>query len=388
MIADYQDEIYKIKETLIPFKGYVKRPASGRLPYDYLIPAGPYQAQYDWDSFFIGVTLATDISSEAIYLKNWVANQVINAKTNGKVTGCLTPKGYDERFNHMKPFLAQGAYLAGKFLKDYFWLKKMWAKIKKVVLYREKHQWNKKYDLGVWHDGMESGMDNNVAVLDYPKNTVVGVDLNAYIFQEYKAMAIMAKMIGRKKDEKYFSRRAEQIKNNINKYLYNDQDKIYYNLDSKSGEHIKRVSASCFSPLFADIASSDQAKLIITKYLLSPSFMWSRFGVRTLAANDSEYNNKNIVKPFSNWQGPIWLVFNYICMQGLLRYGFQKEAIELAQKTIKLILDDISATGGMHENYHADTGQPLAAQNKVSWNLLTGNMLSEALENKNPFEIS
>ena len=126
------------------------------------------------------------------------------------------------------------------------------------------------------------------------------------------------------KEKKYFSRRAEQIKNNINKYLYNDQDKIYYNLDSKSGEHIKRVSASCFSPLFADIASSDQAKLIITKYLLSPSFMWSRFGVRTLAANDSEYNNKNIVKPFSNWQGPIWLVFNYICMQGLLRYGFQK----------------------------------------------------------------
>lgn len=149
-----------------------------------------------------------------------------------------------------------------------------------------------------------------------------------------------------------------------------------------------RISASCFIPLFADIASLENAGALIKKYLLSPSYMWSKFGVRTLSANDSEYNNRNIVKPFSNWQGPIWPLFSYICMQGLLRYGFQKEAIELAQKTTKLILDDISATGGMHENYHADTGQPLAAQNKVSWNLLTGNMLSEALENKNPFEIS
>jgi hypothetical protein len=32
----------------------------------------------------------------------------------------------------------------------------------------------------------------------------------------------------------------------------------------------------------------------------------------------------------------------------------------------------------MHENYHADTGEPLAAPNFISWNLLVAQMLGEA----------
>jgi hypothetical protein len=32
----------------------------------------------------------------------------------------------------------------------------------------------------------------------------------------------------------------------------------------------------------------------------------------------------------------------------------------------------------MHENYHADTGAPLAAPDFISWNLLVAQMLEEA----------
>ena len=379
--------VHKTKTAIAPFKAFIKRKANGHLPYDYLVPAGPYNEQWDWDAFFMGVALSAEISSEAIYLRNWALNYITNAKPNGKVAGCLTAKGYDERLNHMKPFLAQGAYLAGKFLKDYSWLTKYWTMMKRIVLYREKHLWNRKYNLGVWYDSMESGADNNVAALDFPKTTVVAVDLNTLIFREYKAMRLLANILGKKKDAGKFNKRAETVKENLNKYLWNDKDQIYYNVYSTTGEHIKRISYSSFFPLFGKMATPEQGKATIRKYVLSKDIMMSDYGIRTLSKKDADYNNKNIIKPYSNWQGPVWPIANYIYFQGLLNYGFQKEAIGLACKISNLVLDDIKTTGGMHENYDAETGKPLAAPNFVSWNILVSNMLEEAVENKNPFEI-
>ena len=384
----YNEEIQQIKTSLAPFKAFIKRRAQGHIPYDYLVPAGPYQEQWDWDAFFMGVALAADIPSEAIYLRNWALNYIINARPSGKVAGCLTAKGYDERLNHMKPFLAQGAYLAGKFLKDYSWLKKHWTKMKKIVLFREKHLWNNKYGLGVWYDSMESGADNNIACLDYPKSSVIATDLNTLIYREYKAVSLLAEILGKNKDAKKFKDRADTIKKNFNNFLWNEKDGIYYNINSKTGEYIKRISYNSLIPLFGNIASQKQADSIIQKYLLKPGHFWSDYGIRTLSKSDPDYNNKKIIKPYYNWQGPVWPIANFIYMQGLLNYGYQKEAIEVAKRISKLVLDDIKTTGGMHENYDAETGKPLAADNFVSWNILVSNMLEEAVNKKNPFAIS
>jgi len=387
MNEDYQFEIVEIKKIIAPFKAYIKKRANGHLPYDYLVPAGPYQEQWDWDGFFMGVALSSEISSEAIYLRNWALNYILNAKPNGKVAGCLTAKGYDERLNQMKPFLAQGTYLAGKFLKDFSWIKPHWTRLKKIVLYREKYLWNKKYDLGVWYDSMESGADNNVAALDFPKKTVIATDLNAFIYREYKAVSLLAKILNKKKDEEYFQKRAETIKRNFDKYLWSKTDETYYNIYSKTEKYIKKICYSSVVPLFAKIPSQENGRKFIKRYVFSKDYLWSKFGIRTLAKNDPEYNNKNIIKPYSNWQGPVWPIANYMYMQALLNYNFQKEAVELAQKISKLIIADIKTSGGMHENYNAETGSPLAAPNFVSWNLLVGNMLYEAVNRINPFDI-
>lgn len=163
---------------------------------------------------------------------------------------------------------------------------------------------------------------------------------------------------------------------------------MYYNLDSKTGKHIKRITFTSFVPLFAKIIDEARGKAMINRYLLSQDHLWSDYGIRSLSKSDPEYNNRNIMKSYSNWQGPLWPLVNYICMQILLNYGFQDNAIEVARKNSKLILEDIRISSGMHENYDAETGKPLAAGNKVSWNLLVANMLSEAIQNLNPFEIA
>ncbi len=382
-----QKLVEKIKKFIDPYKLGVKRHSQGELPYDYLVPAGAYQEQWDWDAFFMGMALASEIPSEAIYLKNWVLNFLHNARSNGFTPGCVTPKGRDERLNQMKPFLAQGAFFASRFLNDFTWLVPHLSKLETIIFYREKYLWNKKYDLGVWFNSMESGADNNVAALDFPNKTVIASDLNTYIYREYFALSHIYKNLGKQKQADQLKKRANEIRKSINELLWDKKDKAYYNLDSRDGSFIRRVSFNSIHPLWAGIASKERGQAFIKDYVLNPKKLWSNYGIRTLAKDDPGYSNINMIKPHSNWQGPIWPIANYIFMHALLNYGFQKETITIATYVSEICINDIKKTGGMHENYDAETGKPLAAPNFISWNLLVGNMLEEALAKRNPFAL-
>lgn len=382
--------IQKIKSAIGERKYLVKRPASGKLPFDYLVPSGFYKEQWDWDAFFMGVALASKISSEAIYLRNWALNYFSFADKNGYSPGCVTPKGPEKghRAFVMKPFIAQGTYLSSKYLGDFSWIKPHYAKLKLMVTYRERNLWNKDLDLGVWGNWMESGADNNPSILDLPKNTIVATDVNTFILREYKSMARICGELGKKSDSKHFSNRAKTVKKNMMKYLWDSVDNTFYNYNPSAGDFVRRCTYSNLVPLWETIASQKRGEKMIKKYVTNSKKLWSRHGIRTLAADDQQYNQAKIITPYSNWQGPVWPICNYMHMHGLLNYGFYKEAIQVARRITLLCLNDIRKTGGMHEDYNAETGEGLAAPNFVSWNLLVGNMLEEAYEKRNPFATS
>jgi len=125
-------------------------------------------------------------------------------------------------------------------------------------------------------------------------------------------------------------------------------------------------------------------------YLLNEDHLLSPFGLRSLSSQDPSYNNQKIIWPHSNWQGPVWVVANFIAYSGLRRYGFHKEAQQLAERLAPIVLADLESCGTMHENYCAETGVPLAPSSDTSpdgteggfigWNLLLEDML-----NKTPF---
>jgi putative isomerase len=65
-------------------------------------------------------------------------------------------------------------------------------------------------------------------------------------------------------------------------------------------------------------------------------------------------------------------------MHALIHYGYEDAALQVAERVTQLCLADLARNGMMHENYHAETGAPLAAPNFISWNLLVAQMLEEA----------
>lgn len=73
------------------------------------------------------------------------------------------------------------------------------------------------------------------------------------------------------------------------------------------------------------------------------------------------------------------LAMAYIC-EKLSDYDkkayYEKEAKEIAEKTVQLFGKDIENCGKMHEYYNPETGEPVNNIGFQSWNLLVCNMIA------------
>ena len=376
-------------DTLLdPARESVIRPATGYLKYPYLIPAGYYSQMWDWDAFFMGCHFMERGQPE--YLKYWTLNLLAGVDEEGYTAGCATIEGPRPIFGRfsMKPFLSQGAWLASNAMEDFSWLEPHYTTLEKVLEYRDKTQLDTEYGLYFWESAMQSGADNNPALNYFQEDerSFVSCDASAFQHRELKAQARLAEALGRPEDAAKWTKRADDLREAMLKHLWCEEDQIFYNIDRDTKNWYRRVSYSSFIPLFDQIAPMDAGREMIQRYLVNPEHMKAEFGLRSLSLCDPDYNNRNIINPFSNWQGPVWPIANYLYSIALHHYGFHDENKWLAKTLGELLIKDLHTHGTMHENYHADTGAPLAPSDEfrtedgkivgfVSWNLCIQNIL-------------
>ena len=367
------------QERIGPLKSRIIRRANGALLYDYVVPNGVYEELWDWDAFFVGLHLISADKADGIYLKNWCLNFLHFTEPDGHTPGGIRPwSGRDARLYHIKPLMGQAAYYASLAIGDFGWIVPVWEKMKACVTYRERRMADPATGLVKWWDSLESGADNNPALVRRYHNCVAGADVNAFMVLDYRAMALIAERIGWGGDGPAFRERAGRLTEAVNAHLWDPADATYYSYDSIEKTRVRCITYSNQVPLWAGLASGKQARAMIDRYVLEPGKLWSPHGIRSLAADEPFYNNENVIKPYSNWQGPIWPHANWMIMHAFIRYGYPDAALETAEKVTRLCLDDLAGNGMMHENYHADTGAPLAAPDFISWNLLVAQMIEEA----------
>ena len=366
----------------------VIKPANEFIKYPYCIPGGFYDQQWDWDGFFIASHLAARTPPQPQYLKWWSLNVLASVLPDGDVAACISPEG--PRAAHpslrLKPFLAQGAELAARLLDDYGWIEENYDEIVRISTRREATHFIKSCGLYAWDDAMQSGADNNPAIGNDPAaaRTVAACDMNALLYREYLALARLAARLGRPDEQAGFAAKAAALRHAVNEHLWDAAAESYWNLNAVTGQWCQRVSYSNFVPLWAGMVPPGRAQAMIRRYLWSDAHLLTPYGIRSLSRQDPDYNNLNMIIPFSNWQGPVWPIANYFYFVALMNYGFCDEAAELVRRLTKLYLNDIGFCGSLHENYCAETGQPLApsaTQSKhgqeggfLGWNLLLQDM--------------
>lgn len=209
------------------------------------------------------------------------------------------------------------------------------------------------------HAVLESVRDARVAVwdrVDWPSN-FESPDLNAMLVMEAKSLAKMATELGLAEEAGQWQEKAETRTVLINKYLWDEESGFYYNADKKdldfsynNANDLKIMEIIGFIPLWAGVASDQQAAKLV-EHLTDPNKFWRRFGVPTLSAEDEYYN------PIGYWNGPIWIPWQYLLFRGLIDYGYEDIALQLAEKVLDNVIYHLKKDHTFWEFYSADDYQ-------------------------------
>jgi hypothetical protein len=136
--------------------------------------------------------------------------------------------------------------------------------------------------------------------------------------------------------------------------LWDDTNEEYYSRSYNTDRLIKLDTIANLLPLYSGAISHSRAKQLVDKLTDENSFGLN-FPVPSVPLNSKWFQQTKY------WQGPTWINTNWMIIQGLSDYGFNKEAKELTAKSLELIQKN-----GSYEYFSPIKGTPAGARN-FSW---------------------
>ncbi len=312
----------------------------------------------------------------------------------------MKPENIFEENMH-KPCLAQhAAFLVDQTGGDVEWLRERFANLQYFISGYRTRYFHKLTGLYFWQNDVMIGVDNDPCTFYRPDRSSASIYLNCMIYKELTAMSYLAEKLNLGEIKADYDKYARELKEAIQEHCWDERDGFFYSVDlnlkplisDRWAYHIgaqrhwdciiQRIGVwSGFMAMWADIATPEQAKRMVDEHLKNEKTFNAPYGIRTLSKMEKMYNVKASGNP-SSWLGPIWGISNYMTWRGLVKYGFNDEAKELAAKTIVLFGRDFEKTGALHEYYIPENGEPVLNKGFQNWNYLVLNMLAW-MEGKN-----
>lgn len=389
------------------------REPSGQLTHPYTVPSSPDSPYYstalwDWDSWATSIALGqveadTDrLGHFAEYERGSILNFLEHTDEDGVMPIQLTPDstllhgdptragGFAE--NMHKPVLAQHAALLVQRLRDAEWVRPHLGTIGRFVdRYLESHI-DAATGLAYWQSDFAVGVDNDPSVYYRPAKSTASIYLNSLLYRELLAFGYLLEELDDLPEATRHRRQAQDLADAVTEHLWDERDGTFYSADLNlrpidpedwlhrgaprawSSLLLRVDNWSSFLPLWAGLASREQAERMVERLRDERTFN-AAYGVRTLSRLEKMYDLRASNNP-SNWLGPIWGVSNYLVFRGLVKYGFEEDAIELAEKTVELFGRDLETSGSLHEFYHPDNGEPIMTKGFQNWNFTVLNMIA------------
>lgn len=183
------------------------------------------------------------------------------------------------------------------------------------------------------------------------------LDLSLMVVKEMKSLAKMASELGKNDEAKQWIGQADEITTLINERMWDKESEFYYHVNKADHSFqfmtrdLRRQEIIGLLPLWAEAAPKDRADKLI-RHLTNPDKFWRKYGVPTLAADDPWYSS--YVDYCCKWNGPVWLLWDYMVFQGLLNYGYHDLAAELADKMILAVSTQLSLNHNYWESFSPD----------------------------------
>jgi hypothetical protein len=230
----------------------------------------------------------------------------------------------------------------------------------------------------------ETGMDDSPQYDDvtYNPNTYTmeldDVSLNSLYALDSESMAKLAEILGLEDDRRRFTSDYERIRSAMQQKLWNEKDGIYENR-YWDGHLSARLSPTNFYPLIAGIATPEQERRMVKEHLLNANEFWGQYVIPTISRNDVAFEDQYY------WRGDIWGPTNYLVYEGLNRYGEDEVALQFAQKSYDLFMDDWHTNQHTNEQYYA-WGGSAGGDKHYTWGALLCLIPMEQYLDENPWD--
>jgi len=368
------------------------------LPHPYVVPGGRFNEMYGWDSYFILVGLLRD--GELARAKDMTDNFLYEIEHYGTV---LNANRTYYLSRSQPPFLTRMILGVFERTSDREWLRRTLPAIEKHYAFwtspphlvpetglsryfdlgsgpapevladevdergrshydrvREYYRTHEvpDYDLALYYDKArdalselfykgdrsmrESGFDPSNRFGPFSVDIVhyVPVCLNVLLYQMEADAEAIYRTLGDGAAASRWKARADERRGRIDRYLWDPEAGLYFDYDFKTGRRRHYEFATTFYPLWAGIASKEQAARVVKSL---PRFE-APGGLLTSTTRSG-----------NQWDAPFgWAPLQLLAVDGLRRYGYEQDADRLARKFVSLVAKEFAEHGTIVEKYDVE----------------------------------
>lgn len=167
------------------------------------------------------------------------------------------------------------------------------------------------------------------------------VCLNSLLYKTEKDLEEISELLGKTAEAEKWKQRAEQRKQQINQYLWDDRRGLFFDYDLRTGARSTYEYVTTFYPLWAGLASQHQAEAVArnAKIFEQPG------GLAT-----------STIDTGMQWDYPYgWAPLQSLAVEGLRRYGYAADADRIAYKFLSTVAENFRREGTIREKYDVVT---------------------------------
>jgi alpha,alpha-trehalase len=185
----------------------------------------------------------------------------------------------------------------------------------------------------------ESGFDVTFRFGPYGAEThhFAAVGLNCLLYKTEKDLEQMSLMLGKREDAQRWAQEAGERRERIVKYFWDAQKGLFFDYDFTKHERSSYDYATTFYPLWAGLASKEQARAVEANLPL-----FEQPGGIVMSRYDSQ----------AQWDYPYgWAPIQLLAVEGLRRYGYAADANRISAKFLSMVLENFRIDHTIREKY-------------------------------------
>jgi len=165
--------------------------------------------------------------------------------------------------------------------------------------------------------------------------------LNSLLYKTEKDLEQISAVLGRKEESEQWRKRAEERKENIQKYLWDNERGLYFDYDFDHQTRSTYEYVTAFFPLWAGISSAEQARAVM-QHLAT----FEKPGGLVMSPHETG----------GQWDFPYaWAPDQLVADEGIRRYGFNEDADRLSYEFLSTVAENFRRDGTIREKYNAVT---------------------------------